>query len=137
MSALTVNFVTPGEDIVSTEVVQVTAPSVGGEVGIMADHLPLLASLDAGVVGLHKSSGDAEYFAVSGGFVEVYNNVVTILGDTAEKAENIDAKRAKRSLEDATAQLKTLDYVDPEYAEQERRQKRNQVRVAAAALAKH
>ncbi len=136
MAEMTVSFVTPRADIMTTQVEQVTAPSVDGEVGIMADHLPLLAALNPGTVGLHRANGDVDYYAVSGGFIEVNQNVVTLLADTAEKAKNIDAKRAKRSLDDAIDQLKKLDYQDPEYEEQQKRIKRNEVRIAVAALSK-
>ena len=65
---LKVNLVTPEKDLLHSEVDQVTAPSVMGEVGILTDHLPLLAELREGPLGLFKE-GSVELYAVSGGFV--------------------------------------------------------------------
>ncbi len=131
MAELTINVVTPDRDVMHGEVDQVTAPSVVGEVGILPGHLPLLAKLHEGPLGLHSDRGVQKY-AVSGGFFEVLGNVVTVLADTAESASEIDVDRAKRALKDAEAQLKTLDYLDPEYAEQEARARRARTRLLVA-----
>ncbi len=136
MAQLTINMMTPKKDVMHGDVDQVTAPSIMGEVGILPDHLPLLATLEAGPVGLFKA-GDVEYFAVSGGFVEVNDNVVTILADSAEAAAELDPERSARALKDAEQQLKTLDATLPEYAEQMARCKRAQVRLEVAATARH
>ena len=134
MAQLTVSLVTPDKDLLQGDVDQVTAPSVMGEVGILADHLPLLADMHEGLLGLHKE-GQAEYYAISGGFVEVDANTVTILAETAEPAKSIDVKRSEKALKDAERKLKTLDINDPEYAEQEARARRAQIRLQAASLA--
>ena len=134
--ALTVSLVTPTEDMVRGEVDQVTAPSVMGEVGILPDHLPLLADMHEGPVGLFKQ-GQSELYAISGGFIEVNDNVVTILAETAEAARDIDSKRAQRALEDAETKLKNLDVQDAEYAEQELRARRARVRLHVATSAQN
>ncbi len=125
---LTVSIVTPTKDIVHGEVDQVTAPSVMGEVGILADHLPLLADMYAGPVGLFSGS-EVTYYAVSGGFVEVYRNTVTVLAETAERAQDIDIKRARRALQESETKLTTLDINEPEYDEHEERARRARTRI--------
>jgi len=131
MPDLRLNLVTPQKDILHTDVDQVTAPSVMGEVGILPHHLPLLAQLQEGAVGLFVGT-TTKYYAVSGGFLEVDRNTVNILADTAERADDIDVKRSRRALKDATKKLETLKYTDPEYAEQEKRARRAQVRLQVA-----
>ena len=128
---LRVNLVTPRRELVRVQVDQVAAPSVMGEVGILPDHLPLLAELTTGPVGLF-TGGQAHYYAVSGGFLEVHNNTVTILADTAEAANEIDTKRCQKALEEASQRLKELDYTDPRYAEEEARARRARVRLTVA-----
>src|SRR5262245_61260162 len=108
MADLSVKLVTPERELVSGKKDQVTAPSVMGEVGILPDHLPLLASLQAGPVSV-ASGGRTDYFAVSGGFLEVHDNIVTILADSAESAKDIDVRRARHTLDDAKQKLTKLD----------------------------
>lgn len=136
MTKLTVSLVTPRRFVANREVDQVTAPSVEGEVGILPQHLPLLADLHEGVVGLYKGL-EVDYYAVSGGFVEVNDDVVTVLAETAEHSDEIDRKRAQRALDDAEARLKGLNYGEPEYAEQDARAKRARVRLYVKSLAAH
>ena len=134
MPDLHVNLVTPEHDVLHTDVDQVTAPSVLGEVGILKYHLPLLAQLGAGPVGLFTGANKVEYYAVSGGFLEVDQDTVTILADTAERWDHIDVKRSKKALESARKELEKLDYTDPRYAEQEARARRAEVRLHVAEL---
>jgi F-type H+-transporting ATPase subunit epsilon len=131
MTRLTVALVTPQREVVRSEVDQVTAPSVMGEVGILADHLPLLADMQEGPVGLH-SPGKVELYAVSGGFIEVERNTVTILAESAERADEIDVPRSKQTLKEAEAKLKTLDPMSDDYVEQSARARRARVRLQVA-----
>jgi F-type H+-transporting ATPase subunit epsilon len=131
MARLSVALVTPSREVVRSEVDQVTAPSVMGEVGILPDHLPLLADMSEGVVGLY-SGGRVDQYAVSGGFIEVERNTVTILAETAEKADEIDVSRARSALRDAEARLKTLDPTSPDWAEEEARARRSRIRLQLA-----
>ena len=132
MAQLTVNLVTPSRDIAHLQVDQVTAPSAKGEVGILPDHLPLLAQLDPGVVGLFKD-GQPTFYAVSGGFLEVNQNTVDILADTAESAQEIDVKRSEKALAEAESNLKSLDCLSDEYAEEQARAGRARIRLQVAA----
>lgn len=128
MANLKVAVVTPERAMMRGEVDMVVAPSAMGQVGIMPQHQPLLADLEAGSVILKK--GDkVDVYAISGGFLEVDREQVTILAETAERAADIDADRAKRALADAEAKLKTLDVASPEYTEESARAKRAAVRL--------
>lgn len=134
MAKLSVKLVTPDAALASAAVDQVTAPSVLGEVGILPDHLPLLAELEPGPLGLFGGGG-VEYYAVTGGFIEVARNAVTVLADSAERAGDIDVARAQRALRDAEEQLKTLDVASEKYDEQWKRARRARVRLQVAELA--
>lgn len=133
MSKLTVSLVTPTADLLRGEVLHVTAPSAKGEVGILPGHLPLLATLVDGAVGLYSAAG-AEFYAVSGGILEVDHDAVTLLADTAERARDIDIRRSERSLQAAQNCLAHLDFTDPQYARYERRARRARTRIRVAGL---
>lgn len=126
---LDVALVTPEKQVARIQVDMVTAPSVLGEVGILPNHRPLLADLQEGVVGF-RADGRVENYCVSGGFLEVDRNQVTILAETAEHASEIDSERAQQALKDACTKVKALDVDDPQYQEQTARMKRAQVRLS-------
>ena len=99
-----VEIVTPNRMLASDEVDMVTLPGIDGQMGIMRGHAPLLSTLDIGEIILHKGS-EAEYIAVGRGVVEVRPDKVTVLADTAERAEEIDAERALAARERAQQSL--------------------------------
>ncbi len=92
----------------------VFAPAIMGEVGIAPAHAPLMTKLGAGEVRLQLPEGKEEAFYISGGLLEVQPRVVTILSDTADRAENLDeaaALEAKRQAEEAMADRSSeMDY---------------------------
>jgi len=96
-----VEIVTPRRLLFSEEVDMVTLPGADGQMGIMRSHAPLLTTLDAGEVILHRGSQEDEYIAISGGIAEVRPNKVIILADTAERADEIDVTRAEAARERA------------------------------------
>ena len=84
----------------------VIAPAIMGEVGIHARHTPLLTPLKPGEVRITKQGGEEESIYVSGGMMEVQPSVVTILSDTAVRAQDLDeaaAMEAKQAAEEAIA----------------------------------
>ena len=106
-------------DIVSAEkqlfsglVELVVAAGVEGDLGVMPGHAPLLTRLKPGPVRVKKQNGDEEVFYVSGGFLEVQPKLVTMLADTAERAQDMDGaqaeeakQRAKEALEGKNADM--------------------------------
>lgn len=130
---LKVAVVTPGKQVATGEVDMVVAPSVLGEVGILPNHRPLLADMGIGQVELRVGQ-KSERYAVSGGFLEVDHDRVSILAEAAERSDEIDVERAKAALKDADAKLKKLDVGDVAYAAESLRadRARNRLRVAAA-----
>ncbi len=111
-------IITPEKIVIEEEVYQATLPVLGGEVTILSNHIPYIGALRAGEIIFRKKQNEEETnLATSGGFVEFHNNVLSILADTAERAEEIDLARAEEARERAEALKKerlTMD--DEEYA---------------------
>jgi F-type H+-transporting ATPase subunit epsilon len=97
-------IVTAERVVLSDDVDQVNVPTKDGRVGILPRHAPLLTILDVGELTIIKD-GASTPFAVSGGFMEVLPNRVTILADTAERADEIDEARAEAARRRAEEQL--------------------------------
>lgn len=94
MKTIKVNVVTPDGPVYDAEVEMVSTKAKSGELGIMAGHVPTVAPLTIGAVRL-KNGSNTDYVAVNGGFLEVRPDVVTILAQSAERAETIDLARAQ------------------------------------------
>lgn len=95
-------------DIVSAEktlfsglVEMVVAAGSLGDLGIAPGHAPLLTALIPGPVKLTLQGGEEEVFYVSGGFLEIQKGIVTLLADTAQRAEDVDEAAALEAMEDA------------------------------------
>jgi F-type H+-transporting ATPase subunit epsilon len=88
-------IVTPERVILKEEITQITLPTKMGEITVLPNHIPLVASLMAGVVQVKKKDGTDEVISISGGFLEVQKDKVVILADIAERAEEIDLARAE------------------------------------------
>jgi len=104
MPKLTVEIVTAERSVLETEADVLIAPSTEGTIGILPRHAPLLTALKPGVMTL-RNNGVEELLAVSGGFLQVSNNRVLILADTAERAEELDEQRAAEAVARAQAAL--------------------------------
>jgi len=116
MSTKIIKFeiVTPERVVFKERVRQVTAPTKDGEITVLANHMPLVANLAPGVLELVKENKDKEIISVSGGFIEVLRNKIVILADTAERAEEIDEKRAEEARARAEKSVKDLRHFDQE-----------------------
>ena len=99
------DIVSAEKEIFSGLVASVTVTGALGEFGIMLGHAPLLTSLQPGEVRLVKDNGETEIIYISGGFVEVQPNLVTILADTAERAADLDEAKAMEAKKHAESQL--------------------------------
>lgn len=89
-------IVTPERTVFEEEIDQATLPVSDGEVTILPEHRSYIASLKAGEITL-KKAGEETNLAVSGGFIEFHQNMLTVLADTAERAEEIDIQRAEEA----------------------------------------
>lgn len=101
---LHVEVVTAERELYNGEANIVDAPGSEGQLGILPEHAPLLALLGAGPL-IIKSQGAEEILFVSRGFLEVSNDHVTVLADTAEHADEIDEARAEQARREAQEAL--------------------------------
>lgn len=85
-----VDVVSPEATVWTGEAVMVVARTPDGELGIMADHEPLMGALSTGPVSVLAESGDRTSIGVYGGFIQVLNNQVTLITDRAEITEDHD-----------------------------------------------
>lgn len=105
----------PERIVMKEEVLQVTAPTMMGEITILPLHIPLVALLKPGVIEVLTTDGRREIMSVSGGLLEVMASKVVILADTAERAAELDEQRiveAKARAEALKAQAQHQDDVD-------------------------
>jgi F-type H+-transporting ATPase subunit epsilon len=93
----------------------VILPGSMGEMGILPGHAPLLSTLKLGVIRVKKGA-EEEVFTVTGGFVEVQPDIVTVMADAAETGEDIDVRRADEAMERARKLLaEESPVLDPEH----------------------
>lgn len=129
---LSLELVTPYKKTLSTEVDEVTAPGTLGEFGILPGHTPLLTTLQIGELSYRKGH-ETFHLAVNWGYVEVENDKVTVLVETAEPADEIDLVRAKAALGRAEEALKKLSSEDKDYLIMQAALERAMIRIQVAA----
>ena len=93
---------------------EVTAPGALGEFGVLPNHIAFLTLLVPGEMS-YKEGTTRHYLAVSGGYAEVLDNVMTVLAPAAEFAGEIDTSRARQAKEFAEVRIGELNYEDREF----------------------
>ncbi|KRM97566.1 ATP synthase epsilon chain [Liquorilactobacillus aquaticus DSM 21051] len=106
-SVLTVNIVTPDGSVYEEQTTMAIFKTTVGEIGVLPNHVPVLASLQIDEVRVKIDGTDDKFeeIAVSGGFVEFSNNIATVVANSAELKENIDLERAERARKRAEEKL--------------------------------
>ena len=104
MPDMTLEIVTAESVVYSEEIDILVAPGTDGELGILPRHAPLLTTLAPGEIRVSRN-GEETYMFVSGGFLEVLGNNVTILANAAEQADDIDIERAEVALQRAQERI--------------------------------
>ena len=128
---LKLEMVTPYGTVLSEEVDDVVAPGVMGEFGILPGHRAMLALLDIGVFSYLKN-GKRSYVAINWGYVDVNQDRVTVMVETAEPEDIIDLERAQRAMGRAQKTLETLTEDDKEYKVAEAALHRALIRIQVA-----
>lgn len=93
-------IITAEREVFAGPVDALAAPGIAGQLGILPNHAPLMTVLQPGEL-MVRADGDESYLALSGGYLEVLGNRVTILADAAEDVDEIDEARAQEALERA------------------------------------
>jgi F-type H+-transporting ATPase subunit epsilon len=101
-------IVTPEKQVVRDQVDEIQIPGKAGFLGVLPGHAPLITELAVGEISYRKG-GQTTYLSVAWGFAEVLPNKVTILAETAERAEDIDVARAQQALQAAQTRLAAAD----------------------------
>ena len=114
--ALQLDVITPERRLLSEQADAVTVPGLGGELGILPGHTPLISALQTGVLS-YTQGGTTRRLLVSGGFVEVSGDRVSVLADLAEQPEEIDAARARTERDEAERRLGGFTGAPEELAE--------------------
>jgi F-type H+-transporting ATPase subunit epsilon len=125
------DVITPERRLLSETVDAVTVPGLGGELGILPGHTPLISQLQTGVLS-YTQGGATRRLLVSGGFVEVNGDRVSVLADMAEHPSEIDAAEARQERELAERALGALSGSEEDFAAARERLERSTVRLQLA-----
>ncbi len=128
-NTLKLEIITPEKIALSEETTSIVVPATDGLLGIWPGHAPLLAGLKPGSV-KYKTANGEKVVVAAGGFIEVANNVVSIIAPAAENAADIDLERAQQAKNRALERLKNKDNID--IARAEAALARANARIAAA-----
>ncbi|MCB0719046.1 MAG: ATP synthase F1 subunit epsilon [Bacteroidetes bacterium] len=131
---LYVEIVSPGGAVFRGEAVSVTAPGVEGSFQVLPGHSALIAACEIGLISLTLPDGKDLVFATSGGFVEVVDDHVTVLAETAEPGSAIDIERAKEAETRAAEQLRNASSEEREEAMKALQRARNRLRVSMGSV---
>ena len=123
--------VTPERRVLAEAVDSVNVPGMNGELGILPGHTPLISQLQTGVLS-YVQSGAAHRLHVSGGFVEVNADRVSVLAEIAERPEEIDAARARITREHAEKTLSSFTGTEEDFEIARARLERSVVRLQLA-----
>jgi len=107
-STFQLEIVTPSRLLVKDAAEEAQIPGLGGYLGILPGHAPLITELAVGVI-TYEASGATHTLSVAWGFMEVLPDKVTILAETAERPQEIDVERAQKAKDRAEQRLKSND----------------------------
>lgn len=133
---LTLQLVTPYKKVLSQDVDEVTLPGSVGELGVLPGHTPLLTTLKIGELS-YRDGNETFRVAVNWGYLEIEDDQVNVLVETAEPADEIDLERAKAALGRAEEALKTLSPEDKSYKVMEAALERALIRIQVAGRKAH
>ncbi|MCE5322665.1 F0F1 ATP synthase subunit epsilon [bacterium] len=98
--------ITPDRKVLSDDkIASVMLPGIEGYLGVLASHAPLMTALGCGELDFRRPDGTSDVMAICGGFVEVLDNKVTVLSDSAELVSEIDLERAKQAAQRAERRI--------------------------------
>ena len=120
---LSLEVVTPFRTVLIEDVESVTLPGIEGELGILPEHVPLLTTLDTGIMSYVSGSGNTLAIAVHWGYAQVDGNNVSVLAELAETADEIDLPRAQEAEKKARELLHSGDLSTSEWEDEKSRQK--------------
>ena len=108
MAPMRLEIITAEREVYADDVDVLVAPGIEGQLGILPHHAPLMTALQPGEL-LIRKDGEESYLAVTGGFLVVIGNKVTILADACERSDEIDEERAQAAIDRATDDLSRVE----------------------------
>ncbi len=132
MAQIRCEVVTPERVVFDDEVDMVVAPGVEGQLGILPHHAPLMTALTFGELSIRRTGQEDELIAIGGGFMEVGPDHVTILADSAERAEEIDEARAEAARQRAVELMSQKQRDEVDFARAEAALRRSVIRLKVA-----
>jgi F-type H+-transporting ATPase subunit epsilon len=130
-----VKLLTPEREVFSAEAIHLYARGAEGYLGVLANHAPLLTSLEPGLLSVRLPDGSQQHFVCTGGFLEVSSNKATVLADDCQPASEIDAAGAEAALSEARRGLAAPRVGSHGESELDRERYAAQAEQAAAKLA--
>jgi F-type H+-transporting ATPase subunit epsilon len=128
---LYIDIVTPERSVFRGEATGIRAPGVEGSFEVLHNHAPMIAAFEIGTMIIIGPGGERIVYATSGGFLEVLDNHVTVLAETAEPASEIDVERARRSEERAIERMQSAgNEAERQAAARALERARNRARIA-------
>src|SRR6266567_1631611 len=128
---LQLDVVTPERRVLSEAVNAVTVPGRGGEMQILPGHAALISELQTGVLA-YNQSGTTFQLHVSGGFVEISDDRVSVLAEIAERPEEIDAARAKLARDHTEKEFSSWSGSEEDFEKARAKLERSMVRLQLA-----
>ena len=132
MATIRCEVVTAERTVFEEAVNMVVAPGIDGQLGILPHHAPLITALTYGELIIHREGEEDELIAIGGGFMEVGPDHVTILADSAERAEEIDMARAEEAQKRAEELMAQKRREDVDFAQAEAALRRSMTRLKVA-----
>ena len=132
MTSFKAQILTPEGSLFDDDVTGVKLPGTMGSFEVKTMHANIMSTLEAGEVVVRKANGGEQYFAITGGFVEVVDNSLNLLAEAAEPVEEIDIERAKAAKERAQQRLDTDDdQIDKDRAQRALKRTESRIRLFA------
>lgn len=137
MNSFKAQILTPEGSLFDGEVTGVRVPGEMGSFEVKTLHANIISTLEVGEILVRKANGEEQQYAVTGGFVEVVDNILTLLAEAAEPVEDIDVERAKDAKERARKRLDSDDPdIDKERAEKALERAENRIKLSVNVGAK-
>jgi F-type H+-transporting ATPase subunit epsilon len=129
---LSVEVLTPEGEVFKGDVVQVSTRTAVGEIGILANHVPILAALEPAELRLHLSDSEVERFAQAHGWLQVFANQALLLVEEAIPPDRLDAGRLQEQIKDAEQRLSEAEEGSAAYERAEKDRRRAEAFLAVA-----
>lgn len=131
MNSFKAQILTPEGSLFDGEVTGVRVPGEMGSFEVKTLHANIISTLEVGEILVRKATGEEQQFAVTGGFVEVVDNKLTLLAEAAEPVEEIDVERAEEAKKRARERLDSDDPdIDKERAEKALERAENRIKLS-------